>query len=422
MKLLAKTSVYYFSSAIIVFLVGGIVFFEVLKIVFYKQVDENLYFEKVIIEEEIQHNINIPDYSNRFGHEIEVVLYNRYLRKSFSLKDTLIFDTIQNDYGQYRFMRVADNSIQRGYTIAILHPLSETHILMQTIVKVMFIMFFSLLLVLIIINYIISRRLWLPFYGTIKVINGYDVKNNILMNFPQTNVTEFEKLNHVLLSMSEKIRHDFFNLKEFTENASHEIQTPLAIIKSKLELLIQSENLGSTELETIQAINQAITRLSKLNSGLLLITKIENNQFENLEQVYLNKVIERTLKSYEEFIEHKKLIITTNLEESFAIIMNHTLTEILVTNLINNSIKHNVEGGFIRIELSKAALSITNSGNFLNENTSELFNRFKKVSKRSDSLGLGLAIVKKICDFYQINISYNYHEEQHSVVLIFPVK
>jgi signal transduction histidine kinase len=421
LKLLAKTSVYYFISAIIVFLLGGMIFFEVLKIIFYNQVDENLLTEKAIIEEEIQHNMNIPDYSNRFGHEIEVVLYNRFLKRAYTLKDTLIYDTIQNRDVHYRFMRVADNTAQRGYTVGILHPLRETRILMKAIVKVMFIMFMSLLLILISINYFISRRLWLPFYGTIKAIRNYDVKNKVLMIFPVTNVTEFEQLNNVLHAMSEKIRHDFFNLKEFTENASHEIQTPLAIIKSKLELLVQSENLGSTELESIQSIDQAISRLSKLNSGLLLITKIENNQFEHLEHVSLAKLIRRTLETFEEFIDHKNISIATDLDNSSEIIMNQTLAEILITNLVNNAIKHNIEGGFIKINLTQTSLSIINSGNRLDENPDELFSRFKKMSKRSDSIGLGLAIVKKICDFYQVKIVYRYYEMEHSVLLNFPV-
>jgi signal transduction histidine kinase len=341
LKLLAKTSVYYFGSAIIVFLIGGFIFFEVLKIIFYKQVDENLYTEKVIIEEEIQQNPSIPDYSVRFGHEIEVILYNHFIQKSFSLKDTMIFDSAQNRDVHYRYMFMSDNTLQHGYTIGILHPMRESRILMKAIIKVMFIMFISLLFILITINYFISRRLWLPFYGTIKAISHYDVKNKILMSFPKTNVTEFEQLNHVLHSMSEKIRHDFFNLKEFTENASHEIQTPLAIIKSKLELLIQSDRLASEELESIYSINQAITRLSKLNSGLLLITKIENNQFENFENINLKILIEKSLRVFEDFTDHKKIQISTDLQEIPDVLMNYALTEILISNLLNNAIKHN---------------------------------------------------------------------------------
>jgi len=140
------------------------------------------------------------------------------------------------------------------------------------------------------VNYIISRRLWLPFYETIKKINSYDIKNKTLITFPETNIAEFGKLNAVLSSMSQKIREDFFNLKEFTENASHEIQTPLAIIKSKIELLVQSENLSENQVELIQTIDQSVTRLSKLNSGLLLITKIENNQYAEIQPGFNSEV------------------------------------------------------------------------------------------------------------------------------------
>jgi signal transduction histidine kinase len=395
------------------------VFYGVLENIFYKQIDNGLLTEKAIIETEIQHDQDIPDYSSRFGHEIEVELYRRPIKKSFTLKDTAIVDSASTDEAYYRYLVVHDNKSKRGYSIQILRPLSGRGVLFRSVVDVMLVMFLFLITVSILINYLISRKLWFPFYNTIRKISQYDIKDKTLIEFPGTNVKEFNKLNEVLHKMSEKIRRDFFNLKEFTENASHEIQTPLAIIKSKIEILVQSENLTPAQMELIQSIDMAVSRLSKLNSGLILITKIENNQFQDSEPVMIHVLIEKTIESFDEFIKHKNLALTTDFVEKPVFQMNPVLAEILINNLINNAIKHNCVNGYIKILLDAKTITISNSGLPLSNSVKplDLFNRFTKGGKHPDSLGLGLAIVKKICDFHRMSIRYHFESDNHVITI-----
>jgi signal transduction histidine kinase len=419
LKILTKTLVYFIVTSLIVFLAGGLILYGVLKHTFYRQIDEGLYTEKSIIEEEIQHNKDIPDYSLRFGHEIEVIIYRHPVKNELVLKDTAIYDTTTMQDAFYRFLKVADNKKKQGYTISILHPLSGRHLLFTSVTEVILIMFLVIMFISIIINYIVSRKLWLPFYETIRKISNYDVKDKSLMEFSATNITEFQKLNAVLNQMSIKIRQDFFNLKEFTENASHEIQTPLAIAKSKLEILIQSENLSKSQLDLIQSVDESITRLSKLNTGLLLISKIDNNQYSEFQTISVGALIEHSVENLEDFINRKDLKVTLDLKDRPELRLSPVLAEILINNLINNAIKHNYTGGFIKVELTSSMLTVSNSGEHLNEDPEKLFNRFKKSNKNSDSLGLGLAIVRKICNYHGMNIRYVNRGEVHTILIEF---
>ena len=278
-----------------------------------------------------------------------------------------------------------------------------------------------MMLILILVNFIISKQIWHPFYRTIRVINRYNITNSTVMEFSSTNISEFKKLNNVLTQMSEKILKDYYNQKEFAENASHEIQTPLAVIKSKVELLIQDENLSQKQIKTLQEISTSASKISKLNSWLLLLTKIDNNQYQNMQDIQLDVLIKNMIEEFDELIAHKQLSVELSIKNKPAIKMNPQLTEILLTNIINNSIRHNISGGFITICLEQDYLTITNSGEPLQPDidTRELFNRFTKAKKQSDSLGLGLAIVKKICDYHKLYVEYIYQNKKHSIRIRF---
>ena len=413
---------YYVSSAVVVFALGGWIIYHLLIHIFYNQIDEGLLTEKLLIEEQLNQSSDVPEYYTHIGHDIRVLKYNRYVKPFYSLKDTLINDPTINDDMTFRYLHVLDNTLKNGYDISIMHPINETRNMVHSIFYVMLIMLLLLLSILIFINYLISKKLWLPFYETIRQISTYNIRNKSLMKFNSSGISEFNLLNSVLTRMSAAIRKDYFNLKEFTENASHEIQTPLAIISSKLEILVQSENLNSGQIESIQTVNQAVARLSKLNSGLLLISKIDNELYHTTDSQNLFDIIQNTVALFDDFINHKKLSVKVMANAYPKVSMNTTLTEILIHNLINNAIKHNVSGGYINIELWDDKLEILNSGELLADDPAELFFRFKKGNRDSQSLGLGLAIVKKICDFHQITIEYKVSGLEHCITLNFSNK
>jgi signal transduction histidine kinase len=207
-------------------------------------------------------------------------------------------------------------------------------------------------------------------------------------------------------------------LKRFTENASHEIQTPLAIIKTKIELLAQSE-LNESQANVIQTLNDVVNRISKLNQSLLLLTKIENGQFADTECVNISKVLERHIINFEELAEAKNITITKNIIEECEVKMNESLAVVLISNIMVNAIKHNLSHGVIDIELEVNKLSVSNSGEVPTKGASSLFERFEKDTSSADSLGLGLSIVKEICDRYGFQVNYNYTDKMHTISIRF---
>ncbi len=225
-----------------------------------------------------------------------------------------------------------------------------------------------------------------------------------------TRISEFRALNKAIAAMTDKIHRDYTSLKEFTENASHEIQTPLAIIKNKLELLIQDENLAEEQALHIKAVYDAASRLSKLNQVLLLLTKIEHHQFIEKERINLSNLLTNQLDHYQELISARNLELVTDIAPGISIFMNPMLAEILITNLLSNTIKHNIPNGEIRIILSNGTLSIQNPGNPPSQKTEMLFDRFKKGTSNTDSLRLGLFLVKTICETQQLRIHYSFQK------------
>ncbi len=181
----------------------------------------------------------------------------------------------------------------------------------------------------------------------------------------------------------------------------------------------QSESLDEAQMQIIESLNAAASRLSRLNQSLLLLTKIENRQFENTENVNVASVIEGSLGNLKELAEIKNIHVESAINSDLSIEMNESLAEILISNIMINAIKHNYHNGDLRIDLDANSLAVSNTGNSPRINTSEMFERFKKDSSAGESLGLGLAIVKTICDIYGFMVSYDYVEERHVVKVHF---
>ena len=420
MKLLTKTSLYLFYFTIIAFIVSGFIFYYSIRSIVYKQIDASLVTEKNIIQEQIEHTDTIPDFNAVFGHLIEVKVYEYTLKKRQTIKDTLINTDADEDDIPYRKLYFSNSTKHhKGYTISISQPLSEKKELLKNTSTLLFILFVFLILIFLIVNYWISRRLWIPFYNSLEIIGKFDINSDVPPMFSKTEIREFNKLNHVLENMSVKIRNDYINLKEFNENASHEIQTPLSIIRSKLELLLQFENLNTEQLSLLESVNEAISRLSKLNQGLLVISKIDNQQFAAIEELDIKNIFQKFLCEYEEIIQLKRITVHVDFQSSILVKMNPTLASILASNLISNAVRHNIENGYINITSINNTLAISNSGNLLSIDPDHLFNRFTKGGSSPESIGLGLSIVKKITTYYGLSINYLYSNYTHEIQIDF---
>lgn len=206
--------------------------------------------------------------------------------------------------------------------------------------------------------------------------------------------------------------------KEFTENASHELQTPLAIFQAKLELLLQQPGLTNGQAEIIQDLFQMTSRLSRLNRNLLLLAKIDNKQFDSRERIRLDHFINRLLPSLES-ISGELRIERSFSSEPLYIQANSTLLESMLNNLIVNAVRHSNPGGKITISIHNHTLRISNTSDEPALSAQHIFNRFYRPTQNKGGNGLGLAIVKAICDYHGWGISYEYRDGLHSFIVKF---
>ncbi|HWB27676.1 MAG TPA: HAMP domain-containing sensor histidine kinase [Chitinophagaceae bacterium] len=276
-----------------------------------------------------------------------------------------------------------------------------------------------LLVAIIILNRKSSAFLWKPFFSTMQKINGYDITRSHALVLPeQTGTDEFDKLNGEINYLVTNVNAAYNNQKQFVENASHEMQTPLAIIRSKLELLINQPGINEHVAVLLADITDANNRLSQMNRTLLLLAKIENNQFPEKEPTNIAQILRQTIDvfstHYENFPE-----IATSIEDKVILNVNLSLMEILVSNLVKNAIEHNNAEAKMKIVLSSSGLLIANTGNPLQVNPEALFGRFTKGYYKTKTTGLGLALVKQICNLYGFRVSYTYSVGWHVLEVIF---
>jgi signal transduction histidine kinase len=397
---------------------GGTLLYLTIKKVTYRQIDQSLITEKTIIQDQIELTDTIPDFEATFGHQIEVKLLNYSLRNSQSIKDTDIYDSKTDSFTPFRYIYSTGNTIQKkGYIITIFQEISEKNELLQDISLYMFFLFASLLLISILINYLIARRLWMPFYKSVTIASQFDIRSVEPLDLPQTDINEFIQLNTVFYEMTDKMRNDYLNLKEFSENAAHEIQTPLAIIRSKTDLLMQKKNLNKESLGLIKSINEAITKLFKLNQGLLLISKIDNQAFHEKKIISLKHIVESNIENYNEILQLKNIKVELDISNEALVEMNDVLADVLISNLLSNAVRFNVDNGFIKCRIDRTYLIITNSGPVMKSDPELLFRRFHKGSDNPLSVGLGLSIVKKITETYGMDITYTCHNTVHEIRL-----
>ena len=418
MKLLSKYNRVNVLATIIVLLLSGICYYYFIRGALIEQLDKDLKVEEREVKDFVEENNRLPD-PYQYKDEQEEFLPPSSEARTRQFTSMNIFDKQHQEQVTYRQLEFPVLAGGKIYTARVRKSQEETEDLIQLILSITLAMVLVLLGTLFLVNRFVLSKLWKPFNTTLSQLKQFNVSGKTTMQLEDSNIDEFTELNQAVRIMSKRVSQDFNEIKNFTENASHEIQTPLAIIKSKLELLSQSENLKEEQMNTIQSVSGAANRLSKLNQSLILLTKIDNQQFGENEAIDFSLLVKKHLDNFEELISAKQIKIQSNITENVHIIINESLAEILVSNLITNAIKHNIDEGFIEVTLSPHYFKVSNTGLPLEGDPSILFERFTKDKVSSDSLGLGLSIVKKICDQFHYGISYNYSGSLHITTLLF---
>lgn len=353
------------------------------------------------------------------GDQIKIDLLAGNQEETSYMRDTLMWDDYEKRILPFRQLYFTDKLNGQNYSITITKSLLPSEDLIRGMSEIILFLMISVILSLLVVNRQISKIIWAPFYDTITKLKRFKIAAPAEVSFEPTRIFEFEQLNGEIKAMLDKSRADYINLKEFAENASHEIQTPLAIIKSKTEMLLQHAKWPEEGLVDINKINEAANRLSKLNTDLILLTQIDNHQYQELERIDLVRFIDKKLTYFEELIELKTIKLHKKYHARPELQMNNSLAFVLINNLLKNAIKHNINDGYLTITVFYNKMTFENSGMPLKTKPESMFQRFKKGNTSIESSGLGLALIKKVCDIYQMKISYAQHGTNHKIEVQF---
>ncbi|WP_322574046.1 HAMP domain-containing sensor histidine kinase [Fodinibius sp.] len=417
MKLITKFVLLYLVVTIIVLGIGGFVSYHIIK----GELDNELKWrfldrvERVTYLLEQGKNFESPVQDNDDTNLKIVALPNR-VEPNVEIRDTLVWhDRLQQM--EHNLKLVAHRNVDgTSYRITTYGALVESDDITEAVIQILLWILGLQVIGAVGVGFIVSNRLFKPFRKTLERIKNFRLQDKNPITAEETSVAEFDDLNKFVEQMTSKAITDYKNLKEFAENASHELQTPLSIIKGKLELLTETD-LSPEQYQLVEDSQRSVKKLSRLSESLALLTKIENHEFTGTEEVNLSELIKDSIQSFDEFITLNGLTVEADVEDDVFVHMHPVLADILWTNLFQNAIKHNVEEGNIDISLNSQRLRISNTGNPLSSTPEELFRRFKKDNVNSKSIGLGLAIIKRIADQYHYTISYTCEDGWHTVTI-----
>ena len=418
MKLLTLTTRYYLLLFLVILGVWSLVFYAVMTYQVYENSDETLLNRKNQILDIIRQSGQVPLEKDAYNDFVvrplcSGISYAIYPKDSYA--DTLIYEPTDNEFDEYRKLTTGFVANSMPYQMVIFKPRLETTEIVNTITITLLSLYAVLVMALIFTSRKLSKKLWNPFYSTLNRLREYRLDQESQLLLEPTRIDEFEQLNLSIEELTGKNRQIYLYQKQFIENASHEIQTPLAIIKNQIELLFQKPGLDEGQSEGLNTILLETERLSKLNQALLLLSKIENKQFTDQTSVRVKPLVEKILTYFEEQAEKYGLTIEINMSEHAQVHSNPMLMEILLTNLIKNAFIHNIQNGYVQIGTDEKTITVQNTGQVLSICPETLFERFRKQSKSKGALGLGLAIVKTICDVNSWKVNYQHTEGLHKI-------
>jgi signal transduction histidine kinase len=302
----------------------------------------------------------------------------------------------------------------RFYELSVSIPTIEKKDLRESILYSIAFLYLSLLTVLILINFAVFRHEMKPLYALLKWIRTYTIGQNKRVPEAKTNITEFRELYSAMEYSATKNEEIFEQQKQFISNAAHELQTPLAVCKNRLELLAEYDTVGEKELAEIISIQNTLEHIIRLNRSLLFLSKIENGQFLETTEICFNNLIKKIAADFRDAYEYKHLVFQIEEKGVFDVVMNELLATSLITNLLKNACLHNHENGRIYIEIGQNAILFSNTGDSEALNTEFIFKRFYQSKNRKEkSTGLGLAIAYSICRYSHLNLQYEYLSDEH---------
>ncbi|MFV0482546.1 MAG: sensor histidine kinase [Bacteroidales bacterium] len=407
-KLKYKTILYYTIWIIPMLFLCMISAYFTIQHIAYDEIDEALLFSKERIEKDWKEYNILPEGFAQIDRVAE----------SFEpfYSDTLLLESGDNEMIPHRLLTfcLSDNDRHLSITLEMLLFGKDDVVQGAFVLSLTFLAF--IILGLISLNRVVNK-IWKPFNSTLAKLNTFSVTSDSLPEFPETDVQEFRMLNAQLTRMMGRTKNDYENAKEFNENASHELQTHLALVRVELDELIAKASDREDLMHPLSRAYNTVSKLNKVIKGLLLISKINNEEINNSEEINLKSEIESDAEIFKEAAEVRNIYFNMKFKNDLVISADKSLMNILFSNLFKNALIHNHQSGFINASLQGSVFEISNSCEEVLDDVSIAFER--SVKGKSGNTGIGLSLVKHICNLCKIEIRYTVEDNVHKFTLDF---
>jgi signal transduction histidine kinase len=407
MKLLQQFQRSYLKAAVLATFISAVVGYFLTDYIITHETDEELLEAKPYVEAYLSKLDTLPSRVEFLSTLIDVEKHSSTDPLRAVYTDTLDLDPLDDyELEPYRRLTYVAELKQGRYkvSISLLQIAAEEIVLLITLLCIGL----GILTVLLIglASRRASKRLWRPFNSLLQSLTEYSIGEFGEFSVDVSSAEEFSELSASLNIMTAQLSADFHRLKAFTGNASHELQTPVAIVAAQVERIAQIPNLPTQVQDALGKINEAIVRQRLLHNGLLELSKIERTKLEGLSKVDITALVTEEVSRIKDAAEATKLRISTSLEKH-ELYADSAQASLLVRNLLSNAVKHNIEAGWIEVSLSKSKLVIRNSGATREVDPLQIFERFYRGDTRTVGAGLGLAIAAQICQQHNWTIAFS---------------
>lgn len=416
MKLLDKYNRTSLITTCLIIIVAGFVYYFTISYILTGKVDKDLMVEENEIFDYVKINGRLPQVFKSEDLKIKFrKIDNEKVIRKFS--DTQYYNDVTREMESGRSLVSTVNVGKQHYMIIITESKVETEELIRVIFLITLGIILVLLVFLLLVNRVLMRNLWQPFYSMLQQIKQFNLADQQVIAPLNANIDEFNDMNREVTAMSKRVTHDYIALKKFVENAAHELMTPVAVLNSKLDNLAQDNNITVHQSELITELYGVIGKMTRLNKSMLLLARIENKLMSEQVEMEISEALREKLSEFQGLYQARGIVVDACLQPCH-VNMNRDLLTNLFNNLLTNAMRHNHTGGKVIVELDTEQIVIGNTGDSTALDKELIFQRFYK-SADSEGTGLGLTLVKEICDLYGFQLSYHYADQLHCFTIKF---
>ncbi|MEO5584181.1 MAG: HAMP domain-containing sensor histidine kinase [Flavobacteriales bacterium] len=412
MKLLQRTALYQALLALPMVVIGTAIGYGLVRHTVTHEVDEALEEQAILVRDRMLAS----------DQDLEITTPDMLLRiapgkvAGHQFSDTVIYDTLHAEDIPWRIGRFPAKQADGSAAILTIgrSQLETDDLVMGIAASIAAVLVLFALSTLVLFRWL-STRLWRPFHANLRAMERFrpDGPSPLLAD---SNVDEFAGMSNALGGMMANMQRDFTAQKRFTEQAAHELRTPLAILRGRLDQLIQNPSMGEREAETIQGMYMASERMGRTISDMLLLAKVGDGVFPP-QKVDWSRIFREELAFLKDLIAQEKLSVELMEEGHCHIQLDPMLAQLLVSNLLRNAVQHNVTGGSLSVVLAQESITVRNTGPALSVEPASLFDRFAKGDPSSTSPGLGLSMVKEIAERNGMRVAYTAANGKHQTAV-----